>query len=97
MDKSCCCLDDILGLAGGASFALAMMLFTLRTRTAYEAADLSGFAQSVGYLFAASGPILFGYLHDSLGGWDLAGWLFIVVVLLLFISSMRASKNEYVN
>ena len=86
-----------LGLAGGASFALAMMLFTLRTRTAYEAADLSGFAQSFGYLLAASGPILFGYLHDSLGGWDIASWLFIVVVLLLFVSSMRASKNEYVN
>lgn len=87
----------LLGLAGGASFALAMMFFTLRTRTAYEAADLSGFAQSVGYLLAASGPILFGYLHDLLGGWDIAGWLFIIVVLLLFVSSMRASKNEYVN
>lgn len=86
-----------LGLAGGASFALAMMLFTLRTRTAYEAADLSGFAQSFGYLLAASGPILFGYLHDSLGGWDTTSWLFIVVVLLLFVSSMRASKNGYIN
>ncbi|MFJ7737325.1 CynX/NimT family MFS transporter [Lysinibacillus sp. NPDC097287] len=86
-----------LGMAGGASFALAMMLFTLRTRTAYEAADLSGFAQSGGYLLAASGPILFGYLHDLFGGWDIAGWLFIVVVLVLFASAMRASKNEYVN
>ena len=48
----------LLGLAGGSSFALAMMFFTLRTRTAFEAADLSGFAQSLGYLFAAIGPIL---------------------------------------
>ena len=86
-----------LGLAGGASFGLAMMLFTLRTRTAYEAADLSGFAQSFGYLLAATGPILFGYLYDVFGGWDIAGWLFIVVVLLLFVSSMRASKDEFVN
>ncbi|MGN4126964.1 CynX/NimT family MFS transporter [Lysinibacillus sphaericus] len=87
----------LIGLAGGASFALAMMFFTLRTRTAYEAADLSGFAQSIGYLLAAVGPILFGYLHDLLGGWNITGWLFVVVATLLFFCSMRASKDEYVN
>ncbi|MGE6513923.1 CynX/NimT family MFS transporter [Lysinibacillus sphaericus] len=87
----------LIGLSGGASFALAMMFFTLRTRTAYEAADLSGFAQSIGYLLAAVGPILFGYLHDLLGGWNIAGWLFVVVATLLFFCSMRASKDEYVN
>jgi len=87
----------LLGLAGGASFSLAMMFFTLRTRTAFEAADLSGFAQSLGYLLAAIGPILFGYLHDLFGGWNTAGWLFVVVVLILFLCSFRASKNEYIN
>lgn len=87
----------LLGLAGGSSFALAMMFFTLRTRTAFEAADLSGFAQSLGYLFAAIGPILFGYLHDLFGGWNIAGWLFVVVAMLLFFCSMRASKDEYVH
>ncbi|MFF2179235.1 CynX/NimT family MFS transporter [Lysinibacillus sp. NPDC058147] len=87
----------LLGLAGGSSFALAMMFFTLRTRTAFEAADLSGFAQSLGYLLAAIGPILFGYLHDLFGNWKTAGWLFIIVVLILFLCSFRASKNEYVN
>ncbi|WP_337983091.1 CynX/NimT family MFS transporter [Lysinibacillus sp. C5.1] len=87
----------LLGLAGGASFALAMMFFTLRTRTAFEAADLSGFAQSLGYLLAAVGPILFGYLHDLFGGWDIAGWLFVAVTALLFFCSFRASKNEYIN
>ncbi|KOY84206.1 MFS transporter [Lysinibacillus macroides] len=87
----------LLGLAGGSSFALAMMLFTLRTRTAFEAADLSGFAQSLGYLFAAIGPILFGYLHDLFGGWNIAGWLFVVVAIVLFLCSMRASRDEYVH
>ncbi|MEQ6357267.1 MFS transporter [Lysinibacillus sp. M3] len=87
----------LLGLAGGASFSLAMMFFTLRTRTAFEAADLSGFAQSLGYLLAAIGPILFGYLHDIFGGWDITGWLFVVVAFILFLCSFRASKNEYVN
>ena len=59
----------MIGIAGGAAFGLAMMFFTLRTRTAHEAAELSGMAQSFGYLLAASGPVLFGLLHDSTGGW----------------------------
>ena len=41
----------LLGLAAGASFGFVFMFFTLRTRTAYEASEISGFAQSIGYLF----------------------------------------------
>lgn len=51
----------LLGLAGGASFSLVMMFFSL-TRTPIEAAELSGTAQSFGYLLAAIGPVLFGFL-----------------------------------
>jgi len=42
-----------------------MMLFGLRTSNTHDAAELSGMAQSVGYLLAAIGPTLFGYLHDE--------------------------------
>lgn len=86
-----------IGLAGGASFNLAMMLFTLRTRTAYDAADLSGFAQSIGYLLAASGPVIFGYLHDISGNWTIATYVFLVVTAMLCISGLYAAQNNYVN
>ena len=55
---------SILGIGQGASISLALTLFALRTTDAREAAALSGMAQSVGYLLAASGPFLFGVLHD---------------------------------
>lgn len=41
------------GIAGGFAFGLAMMFFSLRTRSTQEAAELSGMAQSVGYVLAA--------------------------------------------
>ncbi|ETT87432.1 MFS transporter [Viridibacillus sp. FSL R5-0477] len=86
----------LLGLAGGASFSLAMMYFSLRTRTAHEAAELSGTAQSLGYLLAAIGPVLFGYVHDITNSWTTAIILFIFTVLLLVTVSMHAAKEGYV-
>ena len=85
-----------IGSAGGSSFSLAMMLFTLRTKTAYAAADLSGFAQSIGYLLAASGPIVFGALYDYTGSWQLPIYVFLIVVAVLFVSGWYATGNKYI-
>ena len=62
----------LLGLAQGAYFGLALLFFVLRTPDARSAAELSGMAQSVGYLLAATGPLLFGWLHDLTHGWTIS-------------------------
>jgi len=85
-----------LGFAGGASFGLILMFFTLRSKTAYEAAELSGFGQSIGYLFAAIGPVLFGYLHDATTSWILPNIVFIATAVLLFFTASISAKNRYV-
>ncbi|MET0135748.1 MAG: MFS transporter, partial [Kibdelosporangium sp.] len=54
----------IIGLASGTCFVLALFFFTLRAADSVAAAALSGMAQSIGYLFAMIGPVLFGTLHD---------------------------------
>lgn len=82
-----------IGIAGGSAFGLSMMFFTLRTNTHMEAAQLSGMAQSYGYLLAAGGPVLFGYLHDLTDSWTSPMIIFIVVVFLLMFSGMVAGKN----
>ncbi|WP_249317083.1 MFS transporter [Bacillus sp. FJAT-50079] len=86
----------ILGLAGGSAFGLAMMFFTLRTHTPHEAADLSGMAQSFGYILAAVGPVFFGLLHDVTSSWSTPLILLFIATAGLFISGMRAGKNEVV-
>ena len=84
-----------LGLGGGASFGLVMMFFSLRSRTPMEAADLSGVAQSFGYLLAAVGPVFFGFIHDETGSWYTPMILFIVTVVLLFFAGMHAGRDRF--
>ncbi|MCM3742587.1 MFS transporter [Sporosarcina luteola] len=85
-----------IGIAGGASFGLAMMFFTLRTETHTEAAELSGMAQSSGYLLAAIGPVLFGFLHDATDSWKSPLLIFMIASLLFLIFGLKAGRDEKV-
>ena len=85
-----------IGLAGGSSFSLAMMYFNLRTKTAYEAAELSGFAQSLGYLLAAIGPTIFGLLKDTTGSFFIPNMIFMFVAASLFTAGMIAGQNKHI-
>lgn len=87
----------LLGVGAGFAFSLAMMFFGLRTQTTAEAAELSGMAQSIGYLLAAVGPTLFGLLHDMTHGWKIPLMLLLAASVLLFLVGMGAAKNRYVN
>jgi MFS transporter, CP family, cyanate transporter len=87
----------MLGIGVGCSFGLAMILFGLRTENARQAAELSGMAQSVGYLLAATGPMLFGYLHDLTNSWNIPLLILIGASILLLIVGLGAAKNEYIS
>ncbi|MDB4866436.1 MAG: transporter [Cohnella sp.] len=86
-----------IGIAMGASISLALAFFGLRTRDSRQAAELSGMAQSVGYLLASIGPILFGFLHDATHSWFLSLMTLIIVSVLLFAAGWGAGRNGYVS
>ncbi|MFX3636796.1 MAG: CynX/NimT family MFS transporter [Candidatus Pristimantibacillus sp.] len=86
----------LLGVASGIGFSLSMMFFSLRTRNVQEAAELSGMAQSIGYLVAALGPTLFGMLHDGTGGWTIPLVMLFIAIIFLFLFGMGAARNKYV-
>lgn len=86
----------ILGIGAGFAFGLAMILFSLRTKNAQEAAELSGMAQSFGYLLAAIGPMLIGYLHDLTNGWTIPLLLLSAASVLLFVVGLGAGRNRFV-
>lgn len=86
----------LIGFAGGTSFALTMMMFSLRTKTAMDAAELSGVAQSIGYLLAAAGPVLFAFVNETTGSWYVPTILFIITCILLLVVALHAAGNRYV-
>lgn len=57
------------GLGSGASLSISLLFMAIRAREHETASALSGMAQSVGYLIAATGPAAFGLLHEASGGW----------------------------
>jgi MFS transporter, CP family, cyanate transporter len=83
----------VLGLAQGAGISLGLTLFVLRTRSAAASAELSGMAQTVGYLVAALGPLTVGLLHDAEGSWT-AGLLELLAVAVVLALAGWASGAD---
>ncbi|GBK72594.1 hypothetical protein PbJCM17693_63020 [Paenibacillus macerans] len=75
---------------------MAMMFFGLRTENAHQAAELSGMAQSIGYLFAASGPALIGFLHDITKNWTLPLLILLSASVFLFVFGIGSARNRFV-
>ncbi|MNN27490.1 putative transporter YycB [compost metagenome] len=86
----------ILGMGAGFAFGLSMMFFGLRTRSAHQAAELSGMAQSIGYLLAAIGPALIGYLHDATHSWSVPFLILVGASALLCLVGLGAARNQFV-
>ncbi|MFL0365421.1 CynX/NimT family MFS transporter [Pseudobacillus sp. 179-B 2D1 NHS] len=84
------------GIGAGSAFSLAMMFFSLRTKSTQEAAELSGMAQSFGYLLASVGPVLFGGLHDLTHSWTIPLTMLIAASVLIFVTGLSVGKKGYV-
>jgi len=86
----------IYGQALGGTFPLALTLLSLRARTAKQAAELSGMAQSFGYVLAAVGPMLIGYLYDLTETWTVPLIMLIVIAVFVILFGLGAGRNRYV-
>jgi len=72
----------VLGVGSGPALILALSFMGLRAATPRSVAALSLMGQALGYLVAAVGPVVFGFLHDLTGGWQ-ASMAFLVAAGLL--------------
>jgi CP family cyanate transporter-like MFS transporter len=86
----------LLGFVLGGSFGLSLLFIVLRASNTQSATELSGMAQSIGYLVAASGPTIFGGLYDWTAGWDWPfGFLFAVAAIKLLVG-LKAGADAVV-
>lgn len=84
----------VMGLGTGVSITLALSLFALRTDDPRQSTELSGMAQSIGYLMAAAGPVAIGILHDATGSWNAALVVILVLVAAQLATSLPAARNR---
>lgn len=85
-----------IGFGAGASISLALAFFSLRTHNHHQAGQISGMAQSVGYLLAAVGPLTVGLLHSASASWTVPLIMLLVVVVLMALSGLGAGRDVYI-
>jgi CP family cyanate transporter-like MFS transporter len=83
----------LIGVGGGA-FPLALLMMGLRAATPAGTSALSGFAQSVGYLIAAAGPVLVGVLHELTGGWPVPVLFLVVLLVPQLVAGLAAGRDR---
>ena len=85
---------SLLGFVLGGTFGLALLFIVLRTPDAQTATELSGMAQSVGYLLASVGPFAFGLLHDLTRSWSIPLASLMVVLLGKLVTGLGAGTAQ---
>lgn len=83
-----------LGLGMGGSISLSISFISLRTPNSKKTAELSGMSQSAGYLLAAVGPTLIGFIFDKTNSWTLPIGIFIIAIILLILIGLKAGADE---
>ncbi len=78
------------GAAQGAYFTALFMVIIRRSRTVDENRRLTSMVQTIGYSVAATGPVLMGWLHDSLGVWRPAFLVVAAMLVVMAVSSIIA-------
>ncbi|MEH7392301.1 CynX/NimT family MFS transporter [Bacillus sp. JJ1474] len=90
-----CCII-MLGISLGAAISHGLTLIGLRAANAKQASDLSGMAQSVGYLLAALGPFMIGFIFDFFHTWTIPLILLVIITVIYTIAGIGAGRNLYV-
>lgn len=86
----------LFGIAAGSALSIALTLIVLRSPDTPHAAALSGMAQSVGYLLAATGPFIVGALHDLSGGWRVPIVFVLLILAPTLLFGLAAGRNRLV-
>ncbi|HEX6981714.1 MAG TPA: MFS transporter [Balneolaceae bacterium] len=83
---------SLIGFTLGGSFGLALLFIVLRAHDTETATELSGMAQSIGYLLAAVGPTLFGALHDLTHSWFIPLLFLLIVAIAKLFAGLGAGR-----
>jgi len=86
----------VIGFPLNGAFALGLLFLALRVRNSQESSQLSGMAQSFGYLVSAIGPILIGSLYDATQNWSMPIITLVITSMMVGVIGMAAGRNKYI-
>ena len=84
----------LIGTACSALFPYLMVCFSLKTSSPENTAQLSGLAQTGGYILAAFGPTLFGYSFELFQSWIPAVLALLVIDIIMTISLFMVDRAD---
>ncbi|GAB2470384.1 MFS transporter [Jatrophihabitans fulvus] len=87
----------VLAGIGSGSFPLILTLLGTRARTPDSTATLSAFVQTIGYVIAGTGPLLFGALFGATGSWALPMTVLFVAVAVMSTAALPSTTGRYVD
>ena len=86
----------LIGIGQASSFPLSLSLISTKAKTMELTTILSSVVQGVGYLIAAAGTFLFGWLGSASGDWQISIFLIIGVTLVQVVSGWYAGKERVI-
>lgn len=84
-------ISFLTGFGSGIAFNEAIYFFTNKTTNPYQTAEVSGMAQSAGYLLAAFGPVVFGYIQNLSGTWTMT------MIIMAVLSAVLVTTGIVIN
>lgn len=84
----------LIGTACSALFPYLMVCFSLKTSSPEKTAQLSGIAQTGGYILAAFGPTLFGYSFELFQSWIPAVLALLAIDIIMTISLFMVDRAD---
>ncbi|EAK5229917.1 CynX/NimT family MFS transporter [Campylobacter jejuni] len=86
----------IMGFPWGGVFGIALLFIAQKSSNTQVAAKLSALAQGFGYLIAAQGQWIIGFLHDKFENFSLAILMLIFVGVLVNIFGYLSYKSQVI-
>ncbi|MFC6177718.1 MFS transporter [Companilactobacillus huachuanensis] len=84
----------ILGFTAALIFSVALNLIATSSTQVTKIANRSALAQSLGYLLAATGPVILGRLHDSFHSWSVVLIMLIILMGLTILAGVRVVNHQ---
>ncbi len=86
----------LLGLGQGASIALALLFIALRSPDPLTTTSMSALAQSIGYVLAATGPVVVGLLRQATGSWTVPLIVITGVLIVQLTAGLLAGRPHLI-